>query len=329
MPPAKLPRAELLVLVKHHLERAGPRGLTKQQLLTLLGPTRTSLRSIQRAFADLRTHHDADLVCFGKLHRWRLDSPLPLPLLAPDTADLVAFVYLLALAEPVVSAESHARLKLVVEELDARARRHTPAADLPHAGVITSSYTNASRVDLRLVGHLLLACRRATVRIHYESPWQDAPGVTVHDVEPWAIHVHDATHYLRAWSLARKRPRTFNCAFIRGLERLDGAPVRRPVPARPWAEDRAKFGVDSDRPGIAVVRFDGRVARLVSSMHWHPEQRDTWIDARGQLERTLPYHSCREFTRHLAPYFDAIVSIQPRDLRDEVMAHCARVPALA
>lgn len=314
-------RMQLALLVKQHLERVGTEGLSRSELVALIPDT--SPRSIQRAVDDLRAKHNAQLTCFGRLHRYRLDASLPLPLDAPNAEDLVAFIYLLGLAKPILSPAAYARIEAAVEELDARARVHHPATDLPSANVLTASYSHASRVDPRLVGHLLLACRRKTVRIHYESPWQDTPGAQAHDIEPWAIHVSDATHYVRAWSIDRKHPRTFNCAFIHSLEALADAPVRQRVPAKPWAKDGIAFGVDGDRPGIAVVRFAGAVGRWVASMRWHPEQRDRWIEPRQLLERTVPYHSCREMTRHLAQYLDGIASIESVALRAELAAHVA------
>jgi predicted DNA-binding transcriptional regulator YafY len=235
-------------------------------------------------------------------------------------------MYLLCLAKPIVSPETYARLELAVEELDARARRHNAPSDLPRTNTITSSYSHASRIDPLLIRHLLLACRRKTVRITYQSPWDDTPPAT-HDIEPWAIHVHDVNHYIRCWSISRNQPRTFNCAFIQSLEQGD-APPQHPIPARPWADEGRAFGVDSDRPGVAVLRFEGSVARWVSSMKWHPEQHDAWIEPRELLLRTVPYHSCREFTRHLAQYVDGMVSIEPAELRDELARHLARAARL-
>jgi predicted DNA-binding transcriptional regulator YafY len=255
----------------------------------------TSQRSIQRAFVQRRDHHNAELTTFGRHHRVRLEARLPLPLLAPDSEDLVAFTYVVCVARPIVSPETHARLELALEELDARARQRVAPSDLPRANAITSTYSQASNVDPLLIRDLLLACHRKTVRITYQSPWDDTPPVS-HHIEPWAIHVHDVNHYLRCCSRSRDEPRTFNCAFIESLE-LDDPPPEYPVPARPWADEGRAFGVDSDRPGVAVLRFEVSLARWLASVKWHPEQRDEWIEPRELLERTVPYHSCRECRR--------------------------------
>ncbi len=301
--------------------------MSKQELASAI--PNTSLKSLQRAFAELRENYNAQLTCFGKLHRFRLDFPLPLPLHAPEPEDLVGFTYLLGLAEPILSSESYERVKAAIEHLDGLARLHHASADLPPPNVITASYSHASRVDPRLFGRLILACRRKTLRITYESPWQDTPGVHTHDIEPWAIHVSDAQHYVRAWSIDRKHPRTFNCAFIQTLEEVDVAPPRQPIPARPWELDGTAFGIDSDRPGIAVLHFEGGVARWVASMQWHPEQDDEWIEPRQLLKRTIPYHSCRELARHLAQYSDGIVAIESAELREELLALVGRTRRLS
>jgi hypothetical protein len=146
MPRAKPPtRAELVILVKQHLERAGEQGLSRSELALLI--PNTSPRSIQRAVEDLRANHNAKLTCFGRLHRYRLDAALPLPLHAPDGEDLVAFIYLLGLAKPILSPAAYERIEAAVEELDARARLHHAASDIPPANVLTASYSHAARVD--------------------------------------------------------------------------------------------------------------------------------------------------------------------------------------
>ena len=326
--PPRHSRAELLILVKQQLERAGEHAISTDELLTALAPTGISRRTLERILSDLRTKHDANLSTSGKRRRWRLESPLPLPLDAPDPKDIIALRYAIAMAKPHLPLDLGDRLTTLDERLDERVRNYAASSDLPHHNALTSSSTHRMKTDARVVDQLLLACRRQTVRILYVSPWNDPRAPKWQEIEPWALEIRDAAYYLRAWSKRSKHARTFTVAHISGVETRDEATPRHPIPAQPWAEERKAYGIDEDRPGIAAVRLRGGVARWVASMIWHAEQQDVWLEPGELLERTLRYNSCREITRLLVTVLDGIVSIEPPELRDELVSFCARAQTL-
>ena len=80
------------------------------------------------------------------------------------------------------------------------------------------------------------------------------------------------------------------------------------------------FGIDSDRPGVATLRVRGGVARWIANLVWDPGQEDRWIEPAELLERKVPYHSCREFARRLLQIVDGLESIEPAELREEVVS---------
>jgi predicted DNA-binding transcriptional regulator YafY len=163
------------------------------------------------------------------------------------------------------------------------------------------------------------------MRMLYASPWSVTPGAVTYDIEPWAIHIHDTTHYFRVWSITHGEARTFNLEHVHALHDVTDAPPRRPVPKNPWPKGIA-FGIDSDHPCTAVIRLRGPVARWQRTKTWHPAQTDDWREKQQLLERTLPIHSRREFVRFLGTLPDAIVAIGPPELADAFIAHCK--PAL-
>lgn len=331
MPSKKPPRptrAELLVLVKQQIERAGPHGISTAELLSLLASTGITRRTLERILSDLRSKHGADLVITGSPKRIRLDSPLPLPLEAPHPKDVIALHHAIALATPLLPRDLGDRLTTLAEGLDERVRNYAAATDLPHHNALTSSFTRSMKTDDSVVDHLLLACRRQTVRIRYVSPWQDPRAPVWQEIEPWALEIRDAAYYLRAWAPSSNKARTFTVAHVSGVESTDAATPRRPVPAKPWAQEHKAFGIDTDRPNVAVIRLRGGVARWVFPMIWHPTQHDDWLEEGELLVRTIPYNSCRELTRLLVTVIDGIVSIEPAELRDEVVRFCAHARAL-
>lgn len=325
-----IPRDKLLILVKDLLEAAGTDGRSKAELLTAIGPKRTSAASIQRVLYELRDEHDAPLRYDGRTRRWYLDAPLHLPLDAPDREDVVAVLIALAILEPIVDAELLERITKIVEDLDTRVRARAPDLELPSRKAFTSTFTLGTRVDPKILRALLVACRRKALRIRYASPWRSkTERKKWRTIEPWALCVHAGAVYLRAWDASQKEPRTFRLAHIDGLEDLAEQPASRHTPpSNLWGNQNPAFGIDNDRPGKAVIRMRGGIARWHATTIWHPSQSDVEIEPDEVLERTVEFRSCREFARYLMSMLDGIESIEPRYLCDEVKALAAHAAAL-
>ena len=330
--PLPLSRREVLLLVKEQFERVAA-GLTKQELLDAIGPGRTSLQTIQRVLDELRDEYGAQLTCGAVDRRWRLAAPIAMPLEAPDLEDLLAVIMAQALIERFADASLREHMMKLVEQIDERVRARMSAAALPARKTMTSSVTLSARIDPAILRGLIAACRREPLRIRYSSPWQPATDSTAwHMIEPWALHMHDGAIYLRAWANGLKAPRTYSVAHIEAVERVDEpegrTTPRRAIPTDVWGDEAPAYGIDHDRPGVAVIRMRGGVARWVARMIWHPHEQDTWLEPGELLERTFAYRSCRELARRLAMVIDGIVSIEPAELREEVLGLFRKSPAL-
>jgi predicted DNA-binding transcriptional regulator YafY len=170
------------------------------------------------------------------------------------------------------------------------------------------------------------------LRLLYASPWQPSSTPAAwHTVEPWSLRIHDGAWYLRAWAEDRRQPKTFRVADIQAAQDVDdgSAPAsRRPPPADAWAEEKQAFGIDHDRPDVAVIRFRGAIARWVAPIAWHSAEENVWLEPGELLQRTIRYRSCRELARRLISMIDGIDSIEPAALRDEVAALGARAAAV-
>jgi predicted DNA-binding transcriptional regulator YafY len=324
--------SEVIPLVKEHLERAGENGMTKQELVDAIGPERTSLVTVQRALEALRSDtYDAQITSFGKVRRWRIEAPLAMPLEAPDRDDVLAVLVALAILEPYLEHSLLARLAKLVEELDQRARDRGSSTDLPVHKAMTSSLTLGTRTHPDIMRRLHNACRRRTVRMRHRSPWRPfVDDVPWQDVEPWSLRLHDGALYMRAWVPARKAAKTFRLADVDEVEEIEQATTaaRHPAPEDAWGEHNPAYGIDHDRPGTAVIRFRGAVARWIAPVVWHPNQQDVWLEQGELLERTVAYSSCRELARRLASVLDGIESVGPVELRDELVRLVARASQL-
>lgn len=327
-----LPRDKVLLLVKHHLEHAATNGLTKQELLASIGPSKTSLQTIQRALADLRDDYDAQLTCSGADRRWRLESPLAMPLDDPDDEDLLAVLAAQAVFEPLALPRLCKRIDRLVEQLDERVRRRASPSELPTRKAFTASLTLGTQIDALLLGRLVVACRRKRVRIYYASPWQPpASAGTWRTIEPWALRMHDGALYLRAWAEDPRGALTFRLADIQKVEDVEDRATpasRHSPPADVWGEESHAFGIDRDRPGVAVILLRGAIARWIAPIKWHPCEQDVWLEPGDLPQRTIPYRSCRELARRLVSVIDGIESIEPKELHEEVVALGTRTATL-
>jgi predicted DNA-binding transcriptional regulator YafY len=319
-----LPLASLKLDVLDLLRAAGTRGATKREIVAAIGEReQTSDVSVQRALTELRLEHDARIEYEGVGRRWRLVAPLHLPFTAPDREDLVAVLVAQAILEPIADDALRERIGKLVEELDDRVRARESSDALPTASSVSATLTLGTRVDAQVLRTLLTTCRRRVLRIAYASPWRNEAAPREYTIEPWAVRVHDGAAYLRAYGREAGAPRTFRVADIERVEVLEqtsagGKPLARvPPTAAVWVDGEPAFGIDRDRPGEAIVRLEGSVARWVSKVWWHPAQRDTWGDG-GVLERRLAYRSCRELARRIVSVIDGVVGMEPAELRDEV-----------
>jgi predicted DNA-binding transcriptional regulator YafY len=256
-----------------------------------------------------------------------------MPLDAPEHDDIDQVLLARAVIEPLFGPAYVTRIIKIGEDMDERRRRHAPAGGGRTRKAMSSVYTLGSRIEPQLLLRLHAACRMKTLRIRYVSPWSARRARTEwQDIEPWALQVHDGAIFLRAWSRRHAEPRKFRVAHIEAVEELadrkGGAP-RQPVPVDVWREETTGYGIDRDRPGVALLRVRGGVARWIAPIVWHPEQKDLWLEPDELLERTIPYRSCRELARRLASVIDGIESIEPRELRDEVFGLFARSKAMS
>jgi len=304
--------------------RDNPEGASKEALATRAGVAGVT---VQRALKYMREEWDAPLDFVHGSKLWRLlDTSFTLPLTDPEPEDLAAVVFAAALLSPVADAELNARVKRLVEQMDAaveESANSSSSKDAPgrvRPRSVTATVTTGTRVDSRLVGRMLMAVGSGVVRIEYDSPWSGTR--KTHDVEPWQLRVHDGVMYLRAYSRTTSDARVFRVAQIVHARVLPGQVPREPMPTKGslWGSADPGYGIDTDRPGVAVLRVRGGVARWIANMVWDPGQEDKWIEPNELLERKVPYHSCRELARRLLSIVDGLESIEPPELREEVVS---------
>lgn len=302
------------------LTRAGRRGLTKTEIVAALG--NTSHVSIQRTLNTLRDR-DAQIEFVLAARRWRLSSPFPMPLEAPDDDDIVAVLLAKEILAPLLDADIVDRIGRVAEQLDEKRVARAGGAASAVAARVSATLTLGTRVKAGVLRMLLQACRRSAVRIDYDAPWKPVgQGRRWYEVEPWAVRIHDGAAYLRAWRRDVGEARTLRVAQIEAIEAFALPKLQRlarvPPPATLWGDEDPAFGIDHDRPDEAVLLIDGAVARWVHRVQWHPTQMDRWLVDGEVLERRVRYRSCRELARRIASIFDAVRGIEPAELRDEV-----------
>jgi len=302
-----------------HLREHG--GASKDELAKV---AEVSHPSIQRALTWLRDHCDSPVEFDRGRGQWVLRDPhFTLPLTDPDGQDLSAVLFAEALLAPFADEEITARLRRLAEQMDAEIRdRGGRPSEGARPGTLVATLTTGSRTDPHVLSLLFQAMGKQVVQIRYASPWSDG-SARIHDVEPWQLRLHDGNMYLRAYSRTHGEARSFRVAQILAAEIIEGLSPREAMPPseKIWGDHDPAFGIDHDRPGVAVLRIRAPVARWVHHNMWDPGQEDRWIEQGELLERRVAYRSCRELARRLLSLGEAIESIEPRELREAVLAH--------
>lgn len=301
------------------LLRANPEGLTAAELVRRAG---ISAPTLTRARQQLM-REGAPLEYVAASRRWVLRGPWSSPLEDPQPEDLTALMIGKALLEPLVEAEITARLERIVEDLDQLLREHAgvgPLSNVPRPGSISTTVTMATTVQPQILWPMLGALRRSVVRIDYVSGWSGKQ--SFYDIEPWGLRLVDGAMYVRAYSRAHSEPRTFNMALVRSCavtgNKSSAAP---PLHEDVWSDGDPAYGIDNHEPGVATVRLRGPVARWASHFRWHSAEVVKQIGDGDLFERSVPYRSRREFARKLLSVIDAVVSIEPQELEDEVTGY--------
>lgn len=308
------------VLIRHLREH--PTGATKDELAKVAD---VSHPTIQRALTWLRDVCDAQLEYDRAAGRWKLLDPhFALSLADPDSQDLAAVLFAEALLAPLADEDITMRLRRLAEQMDAEIReRGAKPPEAARPGSLVATLTTGSRSDPRVLSVLLGAVGKQVIQIRYASPWSADGGTRLHDVEPWQLRLHDGNMYLRAYSRTHQEPRSFRVAQIEAAEPIAGLSPRESMPAldRIWGDHDPAFGIDEDRPGLAVIRIRAPTARWVHPNVWDPGQQDTWIEDGELLERRVAYRSCRELARRLLSLGDAVVAVEPQELREAILRH--------
>jgi predicted DNA-binding transcriptional regulator YafY len=308
------------IIVLRHL-RTHPEGASREELAEAVEREglNHSVPTMRRAIDWLRDFHDAPLDHDPRINRWILrDLSFTLPLHDPTGEDLESAMFAAALLGPLAPPVLQRRLEHLVEEMDALVRESGPG--ITARAPLIASVTSGTAVPHALVSTLIAAIGgHQVIHIEYYSPWRDE--LRGYDIEPWQLRVHDGSMYLRAHSRAAGEARSFRVTQIESARVLEGQEPRadRPDHDSIWGGDTTS--VDSDRPGQATIRVKGAFARWLARERWHPQQLDTWVRKGELLERTMPYQSCRELARRLLGLGDALVSIEPAELREQVRAH--------
>lgn len=271
--------------------------------------------TVKRALEWLRDK-GARVEYVGRLRAWVLhNKEFALPLTDPTVEDLQAVLTAAGLLHELGQEEAASRSRALFDELAQRLADRKGRSFRPDALRVTQ--TTAVVREPRWMLQFLRAAKRQVLRVSYRSPWKDE--LIVHTFEPWQVWLHDGVLYVRGHSRTRRDARTFRLANVEHVAPADTGTTRVPVPAEPWGTADPRFGVDEDRPGEAVVRLRGAVARWTHAACWHPSQVDTWIEKGALLERRLRYRSCRELARRLVSVADGLETVEPDELHAEVL----------
>ena len=173
------------------------------------------------------------------------------------------------------------------------------------------------------VGSALLRRKRLVIRYHARGTDE----VTEREVSPQRLVHYRDNWYLDAWCHLREGLRAFSVDAIAHAEILDQA-------AKDIADEAldevlgAGYGIFSGKTvAWATLRFSAARSRWVATEKWHPNQQSR-IDKAGVFELRVPYADDRELIMDILKYGADCEVVEPKALRDRVIAELRRVLAL-
>ncbi len=163
---------------------------------------------------------------------------------------------------------------------------------------------------------------RAPVRFSYRKPDGTAsPRV----VEPWAVMSRSGRWYLVGRDRDRDAPRAFRLSRVEGAVRRAGAPgtVQVPDDVDPRRQLLGGFEREDDGRTATVLVAPGRGAFL------RRRAQVSATDEAGWDTVTVPVRDVEELAEELCGYGDAVVALDPPDLRDAVVRRLSGALAAA
>lgn len=169
------------------------------------------------------------------------------------------------------------------------------------------------------VGSALLRRKRLMIRYHARGTDEE----TEREVSPQRLVHYRDNWYLDAWCHLRDGLRAFSVDAIKHAEILDKR-------AKDVADKRlddvlgSGYGIFSgENISWATLRFSPERSRWVSSERWHPNQQAK-ISKDGLFELKVPYADDRELIMDILKYGGDCHVVEPKALRDRVVAEFKR-----
>lgn len=169
------------------------------------------------------------------------------------------------------------------------------------------------------VGSALLRRKRLAISYHARGTNE----TTEREISPQRLVHYRNNWYLDAWCHLRDGLRAFSVDAIQHAEILD----KRAEDIDDSRLDEVLalgYGIISgDNISWATLRFTPERARWVSSERWHPNQQ-AGINDDGSFELKLPYADDRELIMDILKYGGDCQVVEPKALRDRVIAELKR-----
>lgn len=141
---------------------------------------------------------------------------------------------------------------------------------------------------------------------------------TLREVSPQRLIHYRENWYMDAWCHLRDSLRTFALESIRQASPLD-AKAKNVSEKHLNEELGSGYGIfTGTKTQNAVLRFNPKTARWVSTEQWHPNQQGEF-DKEGYYELTIPYSDDRELIQDILKYGPNVEVKKPADLKKRVI----------
>lgn len=285
-------------------------------------------KTIQRDITFMQNELGLPIAYDRVRHGYYYERPVhEFPLMRYTVEDVVALFLARRALEPLQGSPLEATLRDSFKRLSGALQGEVSFnwSDLDQAFSVKD--TGVVPSDVRLFEKLsraVLDCRE--LRFDYRKI--DSQEWEARALRPFHLAEFEGGWYVIGYDIDRKAKRTF------AMQRMKGVRVLKTKFARPadfTLSDHLgnSFGVwhrpeDTGKSHRVTLRFTGWAARMVSERRWHPSQQINWRskknDKQEVLDLIMELSSFEEISRWILSWGDQVEVIEPKALRDTVLA---------
>jgi len=285
-----------------------------------------SAKTIMRDLAFMKDQLDLPVEYDSQTYSWRYTFPVKnFPTVQVTEGELLALLVAQKALEQYKGTPYHDQLAHAFEKLSAGLHDKVSFSATSSLGSVSFHHLGLSKADLKVFANLSRAVMQLLeVEFDYVKPDSKSER---RRVQPYHLANRENSWYLVGHDLAREAIRNFAVVRMQSVTVLSKK-FEKPADFSPEKHFGRSFGAFVGKGDHkVVVRFRREAVNRIKERIWH-DTLETKDLAGGGLEFTLRLDSLEEIERWILGWGPAAEVVEPKELRDSVMAKAKAVAAL-